>query len=357
MHNRYVVIMAGGRGERFWPQSRAKTPKHILPIVGSKSMLSQTLDRLAGFLPTSNIWVLTNQEQRNAVQECCSLLPPENVIGEPHGRDTAAAIGLSLILLQQRDPEATFAVLPADHYVQDQQNFQKVLETSFHIAESQKSLVTIGIEPNYPATGYGYIEKGEVILGKNCYSVKRFVEKPTIETAEVYLKSGNYFWNAGMFIWKVSVLEDCFKRFIPTLYQTLQKIRTALLQGQPLDILLEREYPKLEKISIDYALMEKAENVVCLPATFDWDDVGEWLSIARHFPQDTQNNTVNGEMVSTDAHHNIVVNQKGHLTAMIGVQDLIVVQTEDATLICSKDRAQEIKNTVKKITSKYPHLI
>ena len=356
MNSRYVIIMAGGRGERFWPQSRAKTPKHLLPIVGSKPMLSQTLDRLSGFLPISNIWVLTNTEQRNAILETCTTLLPENVIGEPQGRDTAAAIGLALMLVQQRNPKATFAVLPADHVVQDKKKFQAALETSFHIAESQKSLVTIGIQPTYAATGYGYIEKGVTAPDSDFYTVERFVEKPIFETAEAYLKSGNYFWNAGMFIWRASVLEDCFKKFIPTLYQSLQKIKKALLKGHPLGGLLETEYPELEKVSIDYALMEKAENVVCVPATFDWDDVGEWLSVARHFPQDAHNNTVNGQMVSTDAHHNIVVNEKGHLTALIGVQDLIVVQTEDATLICSRDRSQEIKNTVKKITSKYPHL-
>ena len=356
MNKRHVIIMAGGRGERFWPQSRENTPKHLLPIVGEKPMLAQTLDRLAGLIPITNTWVLTNRKQRTAVLKICPILPPENVIGEPQGRDTAAAIGLALLLVQQRDPEASFAILPADQVISQKERFQSVLETCFQIAESQESLVTIGIQPTYPATGYGYIEKGKAVSNNSYYTVKRFVEKPILETAQSYLKAGNYFWNAGMFIWRASVLDDCFKEFIPALHHAFQKMSRLLRQGQHLDTVLESEYPKLETISIDYALMEKAKNVVCVLATFDWDDVGEWLSIARHFPQDAQNNTVSGEMVSKDAHHNIVVNQKGHLTALIGVQDLIVVQTEDATLVCARDRAQEIKDTVKKIASQYPHL-
>lgn len=361
MAEKFVVIMAGGRGERFWPASRLKKPKHLLPIVGDKSMLGQTLDRIGGLVPPENIMVITNAEQRESVLEVCPELLPENVIGEPVGRDTAAAVGLAMVLVKHRSPDATFAMLPADHVIEDAANFQAVLAAGFEAAEREAVLVTIGIEPNTPATGYGYIHKGKEQApadGSPVFAVQRFVEKPDLETAKSYLESGEYFWNAGMFIWTVSTIETAFAENTPALYQSLQAIGNALDNGSELVPLLEQEYPKLEKISVDYAIMEKSTNVVTIPSAFDWDDVGEWPAVARHHEADANGNTVKGDAAIEDGTGNIVVGPKGHLISLVGVDDLIVVHTADATLICPKSKAQQIKQLVKNVTGdpKWKHL-
>ncbi len=361
-NNRFVVIMAGGKGERFWPQSRLERPKHLLPIVGDAPMLTQTLRRLDGLVPVENQIIITNAEQRKLVLEVCSELPAENVIGEPIGRDTAAAVGLAALLVGRRSPDAVFAILPADHIIENTAGFQKVLNRAFVCAESESVLVTIGIKPNIPATGLGYIHKGEVstsIDGVDVYSVQDFVEKPDLETAKSYLASGEYFWNAGMFIWGVKTVNAAFSQFVPELHNALNNITTGLDKGDAIDDVLAEEYPKLEKISIDYALMEKAKNVVTIQSEFDWDDVGEWPAIARHFPKDTSENVSRGDVVLQQSEGNIVYSSDGHLTALLGVEDLIVVHSGDATLICHKDKAQEIKGLVQEIGSndKYKKLV
>lgn len=352
MPEKYVVIMAGGRGERFWPQSRLRKPKHLLPIVGETSMLGQTIDRLEGLVPTGNIFVITNTEQRDAVLEVCPGLSPENVIGEPVGRDTAPAVGLAALLVKRRDPQGVFAILPADHVIHDHDGFQRVLRAGFDAASSEPVLVTIGIEPTYPATGYGYIHKGAEWTefdGLQAYRVQRFVEKPDLETAQGYFDSGEYFWNAGMFIWAVSTVEDAFAKHSPSHARDFAEMNQALDAGEALDAAMARFYPEMEKISVDFALMEKADNVVTLPSAFDWDDVGEWPAVARHHEPDAAGNVLKGPAMVESGSNNIIVSTKGHLTAVVGADDLIVVHTDDATLVCPKARAQEIKALVKRI--------
>lgn len=348
--NRFVVIMAGGKGERFWPQSRLQRPKHLLPIVGDKPMLRQTVERLGAVVPVDHVLIITNAEQREAVLEVCPMLPPENVVAEPVGRDTAAAVGLAALLVGHRDPAAAFAMLPADHVIHDEAGFQATLESAFTAAEAEDALVTVGIEAAWPATGYGYIERDEVVstLGdRPVYAVRAFKEKPDAETAERYVASGRYFWNAGMFFWRVPVISAEFAAHTPGLWQALGAIGSGLEAGQPLDSLLAREYPGLEKISIDYAIMEKATTVRVLEARFDWDDVGEWPAVERHHEKDSHGNVSRGSVLIRQGEGNIVLGEGDHTIALIGVDNLIVVHTADATLVCPKDQAQAIKELVK----------
>lgn len=360
--NRYVVIMAGGRGERFWPQSRLRRPKHLLPIVGDKPMLTQTIERLGSVVPPERVLVITNGEQRDAVLEVCPMLPPENVIAEPVGRDTAAAVGLATVLVANRNPKGCFAMLPADAVIHDKAGFQSVLESAFVAAESESALVTVGIRPTFPATGYGYIHRGPAsaeALGRTVYSVQQFREKPDLETATGYLESGEYYWNAGMFIWTVPVISREFESHTPGLWKALGQIDDGIKQGVSLDALLEEHYPGLEKISVDFAIMEKAARVVVIESAFDWDDVGEWPAIERHYPKDAEENVSIGKTVVQGGKGNIVIGEGEHTIALIGMDDLIVVQTGDATLICPKAKAQDIKGLVKELgdDERFKHLL
>ena len=315
-------------------------------------MLTQTVKRLEGMIPPENILIITNREQREAVCEVCPMLPEANVVAEPVGRDTAAAVGLATLLVEMRDPEGTFAMLPADHVIHDTAGFQATLATAFAAAEAEDALVTIGITAAYPATGYGYIHRGEPIRelgGHPVHAVRAFREKPELETAEAYVKSGEFFWNAGMFFWRVPVIAREFARQTPALWKALGAIRDGLKTGTALEALLEAHYPGLEKISIDYAIMEQAATVQMVESRFDWDDVGEWPAVERHSEADASSNVVRGQAILQDSSGNIVINHGDHLTTLIGLKDLIVVQTGDATLICPKDRAQEIKDLVKSI--------
>ena len=356
MSNQYVVIMAGGRGERFWPQSRAHRPKHLLPIVGDREMLVQTIERLLAVLPAENILIITNEQQRAAVADVCDEISLENIIAEPVGRDTAAAVGLAMVLVKQRNPDGVFAMLPADAVIHDTASFQRTLRLAFEVAVREKALVTIGIQPSFPATGYGYLHRDAQALKdyeEPVYRVLKFVEKPDVDVAQGYLDAGDYFWNAGMFVWTVAAIERAFSEFTPGLYKALLAIESSLISGGSLDSVLSQHYPNLKKVSIDYAIMEKANNVFTLAASFDWDDVGEWAAVARHFPADQEGNVLRGEALVKDGSNNIVIGKDGHLVALLGVDDLIVVHTDDATLVCPKNKAQEIKALVQHL-GKHP---
>lgn len=350
--DRYIVIMAGGRGERFWPQSRLARPKHLLPIVGDKPMLTQTIDRLGDLVPPENVFIITNVEQRDAVVECCPSVPPANVVAEPVGRDTAAAVGLATVLVADKNAEAAFAMLPADHVIHDHAAFQRDLDAAFAAAEGSDALVTVGIQPTYPATGYGYIRRGgeaDRAREKPVYTVDAFKEKPDEATAREYVEAGGYYWNAGMFFWRAPVIADCFARFTPDLWEALKAVADGLREGGDLGPLLEKHYPGLEKISVDYAIMEKAETVRVLESSFDWDDVGEWPAVARHSELDDEGNAVKGAAMVHKGAGNIVIGTGKRLLAVLGTEDLIVIETDDATLVCPKDKAQEIKALVKRV--------
>jgi len=350
----FAVIIAGGKGERFWPQSRERRPKHLLPIVGDKPMLAQTLDRIRPVVPAKNTFVITSATQEKAVREVCSRakLPPANIVAEPVGRDTAPAVALAAALVAARDPRGIFAVLPADHVIHNARAYQRDLRAAFAAAASAPVMVTIGITPDKPETGFGYIQRGDAwkkFHGAAVSRVKRFVEKPNLELAKIYIASGDYAWNAGMFVWSVPVVETALAAHAPELAAGMAPVRAALAKRKPLAPVLKKIYPKLTKISVDFALLEKSDNVVVLPATFDWDDVGIWPSVSRHCAPDANGNALRGHAIVESGRGNIVFSEAGHLTAVLGADDLIVVHTHDATLVAPKHRSQEIKQLLKRI--------
>ena len=355
MNNRYAVIMAGGRGERFWPQSRLHRPKQLLPIVGDKPMIAQTVDRLKGIVPPERIFIITNQEQRAGTVAACPGVPASQIVGEPVGRDTAAAVGLAVMLVSRLDPTASLALLPADAAIHDDAGFRRALESAFVVAGRAPRLVTVGILPTGPATGYGYIHKGardEDASGLPVFDVRRFVEKPDLEKAREYVASGEFLWNAGMFVWSVPTIVAAFEKNAADIWKALGSIGVSLDRGKSLDATLREIYPLIPKISVDYAILEKADNVSCVPAVFDWDDVGEWPAIARHDKPDASGNILRGDAVVLDGRDNIVVSENGHLLAVLGVHDLVVVHTPDATMVIPKSRAQDVKKLVQHIATK-----
>lgn len=315
-------------------------------------MLVQTIDRLPGLVPNNNILVLTNREQIDAVRAICPDLPPENIVAEPEGRDTAAAVALAALLVKQRSPNASLAMLPADHVIQDHGCFRSVLEAAFQAAEQFPVLVTVGIVPTEPATGYGYIQRGEFLAeigGRPVCRVRRFVEKPDPATAQKYLDSGDYSWNGGMFVWRVSSVEAAFAAHAPELRASFVAMEDALGKGMGLEETLAGLFPGVVKISVDYAIMEKADNVVTIPADFDWDDVGAWTAAARHMPSIGDGNVSRGRAMIEKGSGNIIVSDQDHLVALVGCDDLIVVHTDDATLVCPRSEAQRIKDLVKRL--------
>jgi mannose-1-phosphate guanylyltransferase len=352
MPQHFIVIIAGGKGERFWPQSRAHRPKHLLPIVGEKPMLAQTLDRVRPLAPAKNTFVITSAAQAKAVREVCRQLPKENIVAEPMGRDTAPAVALAAALVGARDPEGVFAVLPADHVIHDAESYQRDLRAAFAAAEASPVMVTIGIEPTEPATGFGYIQRGDKWKNferRPVYRVKRFVEKPALDVARDYLASGDYVWNAGMFVWSVPVVRSALQSHAPELSAGLAPIDAALAKKRPLAPVLKKVYPTLTKISVDYALLEKSDNVVVLPSSFDWDDVGAWPAVPRHHPKDAAGNVTRGRVIVESGRNNIVFSEGDHLVAVLGAEDFIIVRTADATLVAPKARAQEIKALLKRV--------
>jgi len=348
----WAVIMAGGYGERFWPRSRRKQPKQLLPIVGDKTMIQQTVERVRPLVSDARIVVVTNHEQAPLVRK--QLPRVKHVIGEPLGRNTAPCIGLAAAIIGKQDPDSVMAVLPADSYIRDTERYRRVVGAALKYAAERDALVTIGIRPTSPHTGYGYIKfarGGANYGGVRFWEVEQFVEKPDAETAKRFYQSGEYRWNAGMFVWHISAIRTAFQKHQPKMWAEIERITDSRS--------LKRIYPKLEKISVDYAIMEKADNVVVANGEFDWDDVGDWPAIGRHYAKDGSGNVVRGEFVGLDASDCIVVGDKKHLGAAVGVRELVSVHTPDATLICHKHEAQKVREVVKKLAAekKYKRLL
>jgi mannose-1-phosphate guanylyltransferase len=339
----YAVIMAGGKGTRFWPRSRERRPKQLLNIVGRRSMLQQTVTRIGRLLPVENIFVVAGNSHGEEVRAQLSELPDENIILEPVGRNTAACIGLAALLLNHRDPAATMVVLPADHLIIDEELFLATLRAAGALARNQPALVTLGIRPTAPETGYGYIETGES-AGKTqdhtFYRVTSFHEKPDHEKAKEYLERGNFYWNSGMFVWQAAAVLEAMQDHLPGLHTDLQKLRPFLGTGE-LEAGITSIYPDLESISIDYGVMEKADNVLMVPADFGWNDLGSWASMRQLWPRDAQHNVYQGDILALNSQHNVVYSPQ-RLCVLIGIEDLIVVDTEDALLVCPVSRAQDI---------------
>ena len=352
----YAVILAGGRGERFWPLSTSKRPKQLLNLVGEGTLLAQAVDRLNGLIPPERVLVITNADLVEASCTAAPKLPRENIIGEPIGRDTAPAVALAAGLVKARDPESVFTILTADQVIGQVPVFQQTLRASMDIAARGQHLITMGIMATFPSTAYGYIERGsraEEREGLTFCKAARFVEKPDLERATEYLSTGRYLWNSGMFIWSVKAIEAAFMMHRPELGKLVDEFATAARQGC-LQAALARIYPSLEKISIDYAIMEKADNILVAEGKFSWDDVGSWTALENHFPKDAASNVVVGDSVSWDSSGNIVFS-RDRVTALVGVRDLVVVQADGVTMVCHRSQAQNIKKLLEGIRQSGRH--
>jgi mannose-1-phosphate guanylyltransferase len=357
-NNRYAVIMSGGRGERFWPLSTIRKPKQLLSLVGGKPLLAAAVDRLAGFIPQDRVFIVTSRELVGPTREIMPDFPADQIVGEPCRRDTAAAVALGSVLVAARDPGAAFCVLTADQVIPDTARFQAALARCFALAEADDTLVTMGIAPAFPSTGFGYIEAGDALPGgageAPAFKAVRFVEKPDAATAAHYVESGRFYWNSGMFIWTVAAIRNAFRLYRPplaALCDTLDRCRSR----EQLMAQLPAAYEPLERISIDYAVMEKAPRIVVVKGDFGWDDVGSWPALANHFPADAAGNVLVGPNALLDAHGNILVSPGDRLTVLLGVDDLIVVQAPGVTLVCRKDRAQDVKKIVQMLDKQEPY--
>lgn len=339
--NAYVCIMAGGSGERFWPMSRQRTPKHLLKLFGDRTLLEDTVRRFAGVVPESNIFVLTNELQREATRAALPFLSPDQIVAEPAKRDTAPAAALATGLVRARNPDAVMAVLPADALIKNHARLAEQMAAALARAATTNALLTFAIKPSYASPGFGYLEMGAEVArtpeGGVVRRVKRFVEKPDLATAERYVASGDYAWNAGMFIWRVGAFLSEVEQHAPEL--------AGFVRDFPKDdptAYLAKTFSALPKISVDYAVMEKAAEVETILADYDWDDVGMWTSLPPHLSRDSSGNAQRGEAVTINSQNNIVISN-GRVIALVGVKDLVVVETEDAVLVCHRDAVQDIK--------------
>ncbi|MBE5881063.1 MAG: mannose-1-phosphate guanylyltransferase [Lachnospiraceae bacterium] len=353
----YGVIMAGGGGTRFWPLSRKERPKQLLNLSGKDIMVNETIDRIASSVGKENIFIVTNETQAKLMKtETAGRMAPERILAEPAARNTAACIGYAAMEIVKKYEDGIMCILPSDQFVKDTEEFTRVMDAAITAAEETDMLVTIGIEPTFPATGYGYIctESGDGVMvgesGKQYRKVKEFVEKPDEETAKDYLASGNYAWNSGMFIWKASTILKKFEELLPDIYECLTRIGEAMGTPQEADV-IQKIYPEIPKISIDYGIMERSRDVIMIAGDFGWNDIGslDMLSIMK--PADENGNVVYGEQVNIDT-MNCILYGTDKMIATIGIRDVIVVQEKDAILICDKNRAQDVKKIVDMLAEK-----
>ena len=349
-----AVLLAGGRGTRFWPRSRTRTPKQLLNIVGSETMVRQTVGRLASLVPPRNVWIVTNTDQVAAVRSELRGVPASQVLAEPVGRNTAAAIGLAAVHLARDDGDALMAVLPSDAYIREVARYRGLVRAALEHAREPGSMVVLGIPPTHPETGYGYIERGGTAgrpRGVTAYVVRRFTEKPALPQARQYVASGKYLWNAGMFIWRVSTFLESLQRFLPKTHEALAELAETI--GTPKYApALRRIYPSLENISVDYAIMEPATRrpgkprVSVIPAKIGWSDIGSWAAVYELLAKNPQENVSAGPFFALDSGGNYFWSPN-KLVAAIGVRDLVMVDTGDALLLCSRERSQDVGKVVK----------
>src|SRR5689334_11904370 len=333
----HALIMAGGGGTRFWPRSRQARPKQFLALTGERTLLQLACDRLEAQVAPEHTWVITAEQHRAEAERELPHLPAGHVVGEPAGRDTAPCIGLGAALIARRDPDAVMLVTPADHVIEPAELFRRSAQAAAAVAEEHpRALITFGIPPTYPATGYGYIHRGPEVArrqGVPVYKVRAFREKPAAEVAEQFVASGEYFWNSGIFVWKAATILDQLRAQKPALAAAVERVAAAW--GTPRrDAVLRDEYPRMEKISIDFAVMEHAPEVLVLQAPYRWDDVGSWLALERMHPQDADGNTVLATHTGINTSHCVIVgDDPKRLITTIGVSNLLIIQDGDATLV------------------------
>lgn len=352
----HAVIMAGGAGTRFWPLSRAATPKQLLRLVGEQTMIQQTVSRLEGLVPSERLLVVTNQRLVAPMAQQLSQLDAARILGEPCKRDTAPCVGLAALLVSRNDPDATMAVMPADHLISPPESFRAALMQAAELVEQDPTrIVTFGIRPSYPAEIFGYIECGEPLLGgatgSAAYKATRFREKPARSVAEQYLAAGNFFWNSGIFVWKAKTIIDALTKHEPQMMEHLQTIAAAWGSKSFGDI-FDREFTEIRGKSIDFAVMEHYPNIVVLKAPFTWDDVGSWQAIARTAGTDKSSNTVQAKHVGIRTTGCIIRGEDDHLLVTLGLKDCVVVHTPDATLVAHKSEEEAIREVVKELEAR-----
>jgi mannose-1-phosphate guanylyltransferase len=346
----HAVIMAGGTGTRFWPESRAKRPKQLLSMVDQRTMIRSTVDRLGGLVPPERVLVATTAELAGQIADELSELPRQAILAEPCKRNTAPCIGLAALRVSRDDPEAIMAVMPADHVIRAEDKFRHaVLQAELLVREQPGRIITFGIRPTYPAESFGYIERGEQVtskdLGAPVYQVEQFREKPNAQLAQQYVDSGRFYWNSGIFVWRAQTILDALSRFQPEMYEHLQRIVDAVDTPHFGDV-LQCEFSAIKGVSIDYAVMEHAKDVVVVEAPFDWDDLGSWQSLARLRGTDQLGNTIIGKHLGIDTTGTIVRCSDDHLVATVGMKDCIIVHTPDATLVANKADEESIRRIV-----------
>ena len=347
-----ALIMAGGRGERFWPRSRKSLPKQFLSLTDDgRTMIQLTVDRILPLVDISDIYIATNRDYKNLVKEQLPGIPDENILCEPVGRNTAPCIGLGAMHIlkkeENEDGDALMMVLPSDSLIKDGDRYRELISEAFDIAAEGENLVTMGIRPNYPETGYGYIKYDSGQPRGRAFRVDRFVEKPTLDVAKEYLASGQYLWNAGMFVWKVSSVIKQFESFLPQMLKGLYSIKEAVGTADE-DEVLREIFPTLESISIDYGIMEKAGSIYTIPGDFGWDDVGSWLAVERIKKTDDDNNVIDGNVITIGT-KDCIIQAQDKLIAAVGLKDIVVVDTKDATLICDKAATADIKKVLENL--------
>ncbi len=349
----YAIVMAGGVGARFWPYGSTKMPKQFLPIANSaETMLQLTINRVKEVIPHDRIFIITNSQYINEVKKQLPKIPSVNIIGEPVGRNTAPCIGLASVILKQFDEKAKMLVLPADHLIEDIAEFRKTAEAGLAFIENNDAIVTLGIVPTHPETGYGYIQFIDdavfTIENQNSdvsiFKVKTFAEKPSVDMAKIFLESGDFLWNSGMFIFRADVILAEMKKSLPDLHFALHKIEDAIHTNK-YNSVLHQVFAEIKGISIDYGVMEKAKNVYVIKANFKWSDLGSWDEVYRMKIKDKSGNVITVESFIKDSHNNLVMSPKG-IVGLIGVDDMIIINTKDGLLICKKERSQEVKEIV-----------
>ena len=345
--NIYALILAGGKGERFWPASRKALPKQFLPLLGQQTMLQQTVNRLEGLVPPNNILIITGSQYKNLVTEQTPI-PANNIILEPCSRNTAPAIALGAFTVLNRDPGAIMVVLPADHYIASEERFREILRAACTCAVNGQQLVTIGITPTRPETGYGYIHQGDFyhhFAGVPAFKADAFIEKPAQDKAKELLQKGKYLWNSGMFVWRADTISRMISRYLPEVYNLLAGIvrKSEYVEYYSL---LKETYPLFPNISLDHAIMEHTSDIMVMPGDFGWDDVGSWAALARHSSTDDHGNVFNAHGVVLDSDNCIVKAPDKTTVAMLGVKDLVIVNENNCLLVCDRKQVQNIKGVI-----------
>lgn len=343
-----ALIMAGGKGERFWPRSRKNNPKQFLCLTGDgRTMIQQTVDRILPMVAIEDIFIATNKDYKKLVREQLPEIPEENILCEPIGRNTAPCIGLGAVHIRKKYGDAIMLVLPSDHLIKYKGMYLNILQDAIKVAEEDHNLVTLGITPNAPETGYGYIKFNPEQTKGRAFSVDCFVEKPDSAKAKEYLESEEYMWNSGMFVWKTSTILESMEKNLPEIYSGLTQIEKSI-GTEDEDAMLNGVFDAIPSESIDYGILEKEKGIYVLPGTFGWDDVGSWLSVERMKPLNDSGNVIEGNAMTVNV-KNCIIEGSEKLIAAIGIHDLVIVDTKDATLICSKDSTADIKKIVENL--------